>query len=111
MALRFYNKNIIGIHYGGNLFSMTDPCFMMMLMRNMGNNYKVIDQSGAIEFIKPGRGTVTANCYLLQEDVDDIIMATKSGDKYFKNFSIDIVDEQSEVIARVKRSIYIRKRL
>jgi acyl-coenzyme A thioesterase PaaI-like protein len=110
MALRFYNKNIIGIQYGGNLFSMTDPCFMMMLMRNMGGEYRIIDKSASIEFVKPGAGSVTANCYLQQEDIEDIITATKDGAKYFKNFSIDITDQENEVIARVKRSVYIRKK-
>ena len=32
MRLRFYNRNYVGTHYGGNLFTMTDPFHMLMLM-------------------------------------------------------------------------------
>lgn len=111
MALRFYNKNIVGIQYGGSLFSMTDPCFMMMLMQNLGSDYKVIDQSGSIEFIKPGKGRVTASCELTQADIDDILQATHSGEKYLKTFTVDIVDNMQELVAQVTRVVYIRKRI
>ncbi len=109
MALRFYNKNAIGIQYGGNLFSMTDPCYMLLLMRNLGREYKVIDQSAAIEFINPGLGAVHAVCRLEQHDLDEIRQATDGGEKYLKTFAIDIVDTQQQVIARVSRVVYIRK--
>ena len=110
MALRFYNKNIVGIQYGGSLFSMTDPCFMMMLMHNLGGDYKVIDQSASIEFINPGKGAVTATCKLTQVDIDDILQATQSGEKYLKTFTVDIVNNTQELIAKVTRIIYIRRR-
>jgi hypothetical protein len=76
----------------------------------MGGEYRIIDKSASIEFVKPGVGSVTANCYLQPEEIEDIIAATKNGDKYFKNFSIDITDQGNEVVARVKRSVYIRKK-
>ena len=25
LKLRFYNRNYVGVHFGGNLFAMTDP--------------------------------------------------------------------------------------
>jgi acyl-coenzyme A thioesterase PaaI-like protein len=111
MALRFYNKNVVGIQYGGNLFSMTDPCYMMMLMHNLGKAYKIIDQSAAIAFTNPGLGAVTATCCLEQADIDDIITATKNGDKYLKTFTIDIIDTQKQLVAKVTRVVYIRKRI
>ena len=35
MKLRFYNRNYVGTHFGGNLFSMTDPFHMLMLMKRL----------------------------------------------------------------------------
>ena len=29
MALRFYNKNFVGTQFGGNLYAMTDPFYMI----------------------------------------------------------------------------------
>ncbi len=111
MALRFYNKNVVGIQYGGNLFSMTDPIYMVMLMRNLGNDYKVIDQSATIEFINPGLNGVFAHCLLTQENIDEIVKATEQGEKYLKTFWVTIIDETTaEEIAKVKRVVYIRKK-
>ncbi|MFT5700028.1 MAG: hypothetical protein ACI8ZB_002898 [Desulforhopalus sp.] len=36
MKLRWYNKNYLRSHFGGSLFSMTDPFFLLMLMANLG---------------------------------------------------------------------------
>ena len=110
MKLRFYNKNIIGIQYGGNLFSMSDPCYMMMLMANMGRDYHSIDKSASIDFIKLGTTSVFANCVLTQDDIDDIIEHTAGGEKYLKHFSINVVDSNNELIATVNRVVYIRKK-
>ncbi len=41
--------------------SMCDPFFMLMLMTRLGPGYVVWDKSASIEFVRPGRGTVTAS--------------------------------------------------
>lgn len=110
MALRFYNKNLHGIQYGGNLYSMTDPCHIMMVLRNLGPSYRVLDKGASIEFIKPGTTKVTADCIVTEEDLNDIKSKTAEGEKCFKDFSIEIKDENSEVVAKVIKTIYVRKK-
>ena len=39
MKLRFWNANYVGTHFGGSLFAMTDPFYMLMLMANLGCDY------------------------------------------------------------------------
>ena len=41
MKLRWWNANYVGTHYGGSLYSMTDPFFMLMLIENLGKDYIV----------------------------------------------------------------------
>jgi hypothetical protein len=36
MPLHFWNKNYVGTHFGGSLYSMCDPFFMVMLINNLG---------------------------------------------------------------------------
>jgi acyl-coenzyme A thioesterase PaaI-like protein len=110
MALRFYNKNLHGIQYGGNLYSMTDPCHIIMILRNLGPSYRVLDKSAQIEFIKPGTSKVTANCIITEEDLVDIKEKTAGGEKYFKDFSVDIKDEAGELVATVIKTIYVRQK-
>ncbi|HRE31512.1 MAG TPA: DUF4442 domain-containing protein [Candidatus Berkiella sp.] len=41
MNLRFWNKNYVNTHFGGSLYSMVDPFYMLMLMENLGKEYIV----------------------------------------------------------------------
>jgi hypothetical protein len=36
MKLRFYNRNYVGTHFGGSLYAMIDPFYMLMLMQVLG---------------------------------------------------------------------------
>ena len=38
MGLGWYNRNYVGTQFGGSLYSMTDPFFMLMIMENLGRN-------------------------------------------------------------------------
>ena len=70
MKLRFWNKNYVGTHFGGSLYAMTDPFFMLMLLDNLGPEYLVWDKAATICFKKPGRGKVRAEFRLSDEQVD-----------------------------------------
>src|SRR5271157_3379702 len=56
LKLRAWNRNYVGTHYGGSLYSMTDPFYMLMLMENLGRDYIVWDKAASIRFRKPGKG-------------------------------------------------------
>jgi hypothetical protein len=56
MKLRPWNRNFVGTHYGGSLYSMCDPFYMLMLMSNLGRDYIVWDKAASIRFRKPGQG-------------------------------------------------------
>jgi hypothetical protein len=56
MKLRRWNSNYVGTHYGGSLYSMADPFYMLMLIENLGSDYIVWDKSATIRFKKPGKG-------------------------------------------------------
>lgn len=36
MKLRFYNRNYVETHFGGSLYAMIDPFYMLMLMQVLG---------------------------------------------------------------------------
>src|SRR5690554_8208830 len=60
LKLRFYNRNYVGVQFGGSLFAMTDPWYMLMLFHNLGREYYVWAKRASIDYIAPGKGTVTA---------------------------------------------------
>ncbi|BAT72084.1 conserved hypothetical protein [Thermosulfidibacter takaii ABI70S6] len=108
--LSWYNRNYVGTQFGGTLYAMADPFYMIMLMKNLGKDYIVWDKAAYIEFVKPGKGTVKAVFELTQERIDEIIEKTKGGSKYLPEFWVDVVDEKGEVVAKVKKVLYVRRR-
>jgi len=104
------NRNYMGTHFGGSLFAMTDPFYMLMLIRNLGRQYNVWDKTGTIEFIKPVKGTVRAAFNLSDERIKQIREKTANGDKHFEEFKIDVLDNRGEAVARVVKAIYIRRK-
>lgn len=110
LRMGLLNRNYVGTHFGGSLFAMTDPFYMLMLLHNLGKDYIVWDQAARITFIKPGRGAVGCEFRLDQALLDAIRSATASGQKHLQNFAIDIRDAQGEVVASVMKTLYIRQK-
>lgn len=110
MPLRFYNKNIIGIHFGGSLYSMIDPWYMMMTANNLGGQYYVVDQSACIKYVAPGRGRVYAEFFLNDTDIAEIKKLADENEKVTKTFMVAIKNTDKETICEVEKTIYIRKR-
>lgn len=108
LYLRWYTRNYVGVQYGGSLASMTDPWYMLMLMHNLGRDYFVWDKHAEINFIKPGKGHVSAHFQLTPALLDDVREKTATGEKYLPVFTVDIIDEQQQLVAQVKRQVYIK---
>jgi acyl-coenzyme A thioesterase PaaI-like protein len=106
----WYNRNFVGTHFGGSLFAMTDPFWMIMTLQALGDGYIVWDQAGEIEFVKPGRGTVVAEFRLDDAVLDGIRAATANGDKHLHWFETEIRDQDHAVVARLRKRVYIRRK-
>ena len=110
MRLGRLNRNYVGTHFGGSLFAMTDPFYMLMLLRVLGRDYVVWDKSATIDFVKPGRGTVTARFRLEEERLAEIRAAAADGSKVLPIFHCDVRDAEGEVVARLDRTLYVRRK-
>ena len=102
------NRNYVGTHYGGSLFSMTDPFYALMLMHALGSRYHVWDQAARIDFIAPGRGTVSARFALAPERIAEIRARAANGDKALPAFDVEVRDAAGTVVARVHKVVYVR---
>ena len=108
---RFYNKNYVGCHFGGSLFAMTDPFWMLMVMRNLDRSYTVWDRSATIDFLKPGRGTVSAKFRLTEQALDGIRANTREqGATCLRSFPVDIVNSDGTPVARATKTLHIRRK-
>ncbi|GAA4358617.1 DUF4442 domain-containing protein [Kangiella marina] len=106
----WFNRNYVNTHYGGSLFSMTDPFYMLLLLHEMGRDYVVWDKKSEIKFIKPGRKDVFAEFHVTQEQVNELKQQLLNADKIQPVFEVDIKDEDGLLIAKVWKTIHISKK-
>ena len=102
------NRNYVGTHFGGSLYAMTDPFFMLMLIHNLGGDYLVWDKSGSIEYVAPGRGTVSAHFHLSEKRLQEIRAGAAGGGKILPEFEVNVKDEAGAIVARVTKTLYVR---
>ena len=110
MDLKFWNRNYVGVHFGGSLYAMTDPFFMLMMMENLGSEYIVWDKAAAIRFRKPGKGRVYAKFSLAQEDIDSVKAAADNGPKAEPIFTVCVLDGAGDVVAEVEKTLYVSRK-
>jgi acyl-coenzyme A thioesterase PaaI-like protein len=110
MRLTSWNRNFVGTHFGGSLYSMCDPFFMLMLMARLGPRYLVWDKSASIDFIRPGRGTVSATFELPGARVDEVRREADRAEKVFPRFEVTVVDDEGSPVARVEKVLYVRRK-
>lgn len=110
LRMKLLNRNYVGTHFGGSLFAMTDPFFMIMMMKNLGPGYVVWDKSGCVRFLKPARGTVTARFTLPEERVHEARRETEDGRRHEPVFRVEIVDREGTVVADVEKTLHIRRK-
>jgi acyl-coenzyme A thioesterase PaaI-like protein len=110
MKLTALNRNLVGVHFGGSLYAMCDPWFMLILMRLLGTDYIVWDKAAKIQFVSPGRGKVKAFFQIPQERVDEIRAAADRGEKIEPTFEADVLGENGQVVAHVEKLLYVRRK-
>src|SRR3982750_1570314 len=110
LKLSPWNRNFVGTQFGGSLFSMCDPFFMLMLLMQLGDGYVVWDKSASIDFLRPGRGTVKARFELPRERVDELRAEMQQQGKINPVFEVTVVDEQGQPVARIQKVLSVRRK-
>jgi hypothetical protein len=110
MRMRFWNKNYVKTHFGGSLYSMTDPFYMLMLMEKLGRDYIVWDKSATINFKKPGKGKVFASFVLNDLQINQIKADVLEKNKVYPEFVVNVIDEQGDIVCVVTKTLYVKKK-
>ena len=110
LRMRPWNRNYVGTHFGGSLFAMTDPFWMLMVLHHLGRDHYVWDKAGEIEFVKPGRGTVRTVFTLDDGVLDGLRADAAGGDKVLRWFDNDVLDARGDIVARVRKQLYVRRK-
>jgi acyl-coenzyme A thioesterase PaaI-like protein len=109
LKLGLLNRNYVGTAFGGTLYAMTDPFFMLMMLRQLGPGYVVWDRAGSVRYLKPGTGVITANFQLPSGEVDRVKALLQTSVKMDQTYGVDLHDAKGTLIAQVEKTLYIRK--
>lgn len=110
MKLRSWNKNYVGTHYGGSIFSMTDPFFALIVIKNLGKDYIVWDKASDIKFKKPGKGIISAHFNITAEKLKEVKDLADKNDKVEPTFIVHVKDEKGDIVAEVSKTLYVRRK-
>jgi acyl-coenzyme A thioesterase PaaI-like protein len=109
LRVRGLNRNYVGTAFGGTLYAMTDPFLMIMMLRQLGAGYVVWDRAGAVRYLAPGRGTITAEISLPPSEVKRIRDAVAVAGKLDQTYQVDLRDAAGKLVAQVDKTLYIRQ--
>lgn len=110
LKFRFWNKNFVGTQFGGSLYAMADPFYMLLLVFALGRDYIVWDKAADIRFKKPGRGPVRAKFRIPQELVNEIRERLKTERKFEPRLLVEVRDDQGELVAEIDKTLYVRRK-
>ena len=106
----WFNANYVGTHFGGALFAMTDPFWMILVMQTLGREYIVWDKAAEIEFVAAKREDVFAEFVIDPAAIAELRAAAAAGGKTLRWFETEIRTAGGDVVARVRKQLYVRKK-
>ncbi|MEM1203455.1 MAG: DUF4442 domain-containing protein [Acidobacteriota bacterium] len=110
MKLRWWNRNVIGTHFGGSLYMMCDPFYVLILIAALGEDHVVWDKAARIRFWRPGRGTVYARFHVPPEEIAEIRRLAAEQDKVEPTYVARVVDDRGKIVAQVEKELHVRRR-
>lgn len=110
LKIKWYNRNLFKTHFGGSIYAMSDPFFVFIILNFLGSGYIVWDKSAKIDFLKPGKGTVKGIFKIEEEKLIEIKKEIDLIEKKTYFFNAEIKNSDNEIIAKIKKEIYIRKK-
>lgn len=110
LELRWFNRNYVGTHFGGALYAMTDPFYMLMLLQILGPGHIVWDKAATIRFRRPGTGRVSALFRLEDEDLAKLRAELDARGKAELCKTVRVLNRERQVVAEVDKVVYVRRK-
>ena len=89
---------------------MVDPHLMLMLMQLLGGDYVVWDKAAQVAFVSPGKGTVKSKISIQEDELEEILHRTSSGEAYFPEFDIQVLNQNEDLVAKIRKTLYVRRK-
>jgi acyl-coenzyme A thioesterase PaaI-like protein len=110
LPLNWRTRNYVGTIYGGSIYSATDPYAMLMLIKQLGDDYVVWDKGARISFKRPGSETLYARFRIPAELTAELREQVDRENKLDWVYSLDLKDGAGKVCATIDKQLYIARK-
>lgn len=110
LKLNWRTSNYVGTIFGGSIYAAVDPFFMVMILRQLGDDYVVWDKSARVSFKRPGTQTLYAKFRVSADEVADLREIADRDNQVERTFSLDLKDADGRVYATVDKVIYVARK-
>ncbi|MGI9056094.1 MAG: DUF4442 domain-containing protein [Pyrinomonadaceae bacterium] len=107
IALNWRTRNYVGTIYGGSMYAGIDPIYMLMLIKNLGENYVVWDKAAKIRFKRPGKETLHADFLLTADELDEIKTILETQKSVDRIYNVELKDKNGKVYCIIEKTLYI----
>lgn len=108
LKLAWWNRNYVGTQFGGSLYTMCDPFYMLILLDALGRDYVVWDKAATIRFRRPGRGTVHARFEIPRQRIEEIRAEADRAGRAEPSFTAEVRGAEGELVAEVEKLLSVR---
>lgn len=110
VPLNWRTRNVVGTIFGGSLYGVLDPIYMLMLIRQLGPDFVVWDKAATIRFRRPGRSTLRATFTLPRDFVETIRREAIGSGKTERILEVTLANEAGDIAAECSKTLYVRWR-
>jgi acyl-coenzyme A thioesterase PaaI-like protein len=110
LPLSWRTRNYVGTIFGGSIYAATDPYVMVMLIRQLGDDYVVWDKSARVSFKRPGTATLYAEFRIPPEKTAQIKATVDAQNKFDFVYSLDLKDAEGRVYATIDKTVYVARK-
>jgi hypothetical protein len=110
LPLNLKTKNPLGTMCGGNMYSSVHGIYSVMLIKNLGRNYLILDRTATIRFLKPGRGTLYTQFEISESEISEIKSLVDQQGKIDRQYLIELKDQTGLLCGDVVNTIHIRRK-
>lgn len=107
LRLNMWTYNLVGTMFGGSMFAASDPFYMILLKKSLGENYVVWDKSASIRFIKPGKTALFTKYEVQEATLDSIRLEVAERGETERLFTIEWLDKDGKIHAKIERNCYV----
>ena len=103
-------RNMVGSIFGGSLFAITDGPHPTLLLMGLGRDYIVWDKAASIQFKRPGRTTLYADCIVTEQELADVRDILSRQPEVDRTYYVALKDRNGVVYSIIERTVYIAKK-